>query len=348
MKIQISGICGFAGSQLAKELVNQAWVSSISGIDNLSRKGSWNNLKPLESIGVQVRHADIRSQADMQQLEPADWFIDAAAIPTVLAGTHGDSRSLIEHNLLGTINSLEYCKRVGAGIILLSSSRVYSIDALRSIPLVTRDSAFAVAAEADNHSSAGIVESFPTSSPVSLYGASKLASEVLVNEYAETFQIPAWINRCGVIAGAGQFGKADQGIFSFWLHSWREKRPLKYLGFDGTGYQTRDFLHARDLAQLVAQQLRHPAQSNRTFHISGGQDSACSLNQLSSWCTERWGERKIEAICETRQFDVPWLVLDSQQAIETFAWTPKIRLRQIFEETAEFADEHPNWLESVS
>ena len=69
----------------------------------------------------------------------------------------------------------------------------------------------------------GISEDFPTTAPLSLYGASKLASETLILEYGECFDFPVWINRCGVLAGAGQFGKADQGIFSFWIHSFREK-----------------------------------------------------------------------------------------------------------------------------
>ena len=54
-------------------------------------------------------------------------------------------------------------------------------------------------------------------------GASKLASEQLILEYGNSFDFPVWINRCGVLAGAGQFGKADQGIFSYWIHLQGEK-----------------------------------------------------------------------------------------------------------------------------
>ena len=50
-----------------------------------------------------------------------------------------------------------------------------------------------------------------------------------------------------MLSGAAQFGKADQGIFAFWLHSWREQRPLKYIGFNGQGYQVRHCLHPRYL-----------------------------------------------------------------------------------------------------
>jgi CDP-paratose 2-epimerase len=59
------------------------------------------------------------------------------------------------------------------------------------------------------------------------------------------------MNRCGVLAGAYQFGKADQGIFSYWIHSWARRRPLTYIGFDGMGHQVRDCLHPRDLVPLA-------------------------------------------------------------------------------------------------
>src|SRR6185312_13208555 len=98
----------------------------------------------------------------------------------------------------------------------------------------------------------GVAENFSTQAPVSLYGSAKLASELLSLEYGEAFGFPVFVNRCGVLAGAGQFGKADQGIFSFWIHSWKSKRPLKYIGFGGQGHQVRDCLHPRDLTTLLA------------------------------------------------------------------------------------------------
>ncbi len=82
--------------------------------------------------------------SDLETLPAADWVIDAAANPSVLAGVDGrtSSRQLIEHNLHGTLNLLEYCKRHKAGFILLSSSRVYSIPALAGLPLRAEGPAF--------------------------------------------------------------------------------------------------------------------------------------------------------------------------------------------------------------
>src|SRR6185295_11615660 len=122
-----------------------------------------------------------------------------------------------------------------------------------------------------------------------LYGATKLASETLALEYGAAFDLPVFINRCGVLAGAGQFGKSDQGIFSYWIHSHARRRPLKYLGFNGTGYQVRDCLHARDLLPLLMAQLKNPWRDvPRIVNVSGGIRNSASLRELSAWCAKRF------------------------------------------------------------
>ncbi len=163
---------------------------------------------------------------------------------------------MVEHNLGGTVNVLEYCRSHRAGLILLSTSRVYSIAAQASLPLKADGSGFVLDAASPlpaGVSAAGIDETFSTEPPLSLYGATKRASEQLALEYASAFGFPVWIDRCGVLAGAGQFARPDQGIFSYWIHSWAARRPLKYIGFGGL--QVRDVLHPRDLVPLIARQL---------------------------------------------------------------------------------------------
>ena len=68
-----------------------------------------------------------------------------------------------------------------------------------------------------------------------------------------------WVDRCGVMAGAGQFGTPGQGIFAFWVNAHLRRRPLRYIGFDGMGKQVRDALHPADLAALVDTQMRRGA-----------------------------------------------------------------------------------------
>lgn len=351
MKIFITGICGFVGAAVAGWLRGKDSKLQVAGMDNFLRPGSETNRLRLKSLGIEVRHGDVRNASDFETLPAVDWVIDAAANPSVLAGVDGVSstRQLLEHNLQGTINILEYCKRTRAGFVLLSTSRVYSIRALVSLPLVVRNNAF----ELDDKSSlsagvsrAGIGVDFSTSPPISLYGSTKLASEILALEFAETFSLPVWVNRCGVMAGAGQFGTAEQGIFSFWVHAYARKRPLKYIGFDGQGHQVRDAFHPDDLADLVHRQMNHSTRvDHRVFNAGGGRENAMSLAQLTAWCADRFGKHPIVADPKPRSFDIPWFVMDNTLATQQFGWRPTKSLKTILPEIAEHAERNPNWLE---
>ena len=348
MKILITGICGFAGTSIAKMLLQSHANLQIIGLDNFSRKGSELNISELTNLGIDLIRGDIRSQSDIDALPKADWVIDCAANPSVLAGIDGQSssRELMEHNLLGTINLLEYCKKHKAGLILLSTSRVYSASELAFLPMELSIDRFELKpSEIIGISQNGITENFPTTAPVSLYGASKLASEALILEYGECFDFPVWINRCGVLAGAGQFGKADQGIFSYWVHSFREKKPLKFIGFNGTGHQVRDAMHPKDLVPVLTRQMMEPDMDvAKIINLGGGIDNSMSLKELSIWCEERFGSNKIISSDEVRRMDAPWIVMDSKVAQNAWNWSVKIKIEQILDEIASHAEQNPDWL----
>ena len=165
-------------------------------------------------------------------------------------------------------------------------------------------------------------------------------------EYGAAHDLPVFVNRCGVLAGAGQFGKSDQGIFSYWIHSYCRKKPLRYIGFNGRGYQVRDCLHPLDLASLIQRQIAHPhATPIRILNVGGGVINSMSLAQLSSWCAERFGPHRIGARPEQRNFDIPWLVLNAELARRIWNWTPAIGREQILEDIARHAEQNPHWLE---
>ena len=193
MRVLITGICGFVGSSLAIALREHFENIEVFGVDNFIRPGSERNRLGLKRSGISVQPADLRVASDVANLPRADWIIDAAANPSVLAGTSGpgSSRQIVEHNLGGTINLLEYCRSHCAGFILLSTSRVYSIKALSALPLMVTNGAYQLKADGalppDNFRQDGVAEDFPTEPPLSLYGATKRASELLALEYAETF-----------------------------------------------------------------------------------------------------------------------------------------------------------------
>ncbi len=352
MRILISGICGFVGSTLARALTDAEAGYDIVGFDNFIRPGSETNRADLKRRGVKLFHGDLRAASDLEALPAVDWVIDAAANPSVLAGVDGrtSSRQLVEHNLGGTVNMLELCKTHRAGFVLLSTSRVYSIPPLAALPIEPQNGAFRPAATAllpAGITAAGVAENFSTQAPVSLYGATKLASESLALEYGETFNLPVFINRCGVLAGAGQFGRPDQGIFAYWINSWLQRRPLRYIGFGGTGHQVRDCLHPRDLVPALVKQLGAPklAAADRTANFSGGVASARSLWQLSDWCAAHVGPHTVGADPTPRTFDIPWMVLDSSKARQIWGWQPATPTNAILEEIAAHARNHPNWLD---
>jgi len=345
--ILISGICGFVGSELALGLRRAG--HSVAGFDNFSRPGSELNQPRLESAGVSFFRGDVRCEDDLAAVRGIDWVIDAAANPSVLAGVDGKtgSRELLEHNLWGTVNLLELCKREAAGLILLSTSRVYSIAGLGGLPLSEREGAFTLDEQVAAAGPKGIREDFSTSAPISLYGASKLASEQIALEYGSAFGFPVWVNRCGVMAGAGQFGKPDQGIFSFWIHSWAAGAPLKYIGFGGSGHQVRDCLHPSDLLGLILRQLEcqdSGTQIPRIVNVGGGRDSAVSLRQLSEWCAREFGPRDVAIDRSPRPFDLPWVVLDASLCRADWDWSPRRSVWEICGEIAAHARGNPGWL----
>jgi len=351
MKILITGICGFVGSSLARAFA-QAGGHDLMGLDNFIRPGSETNRAELKKLRVKIFHGDIRSASDLEAIPTVDWVIDAAANPSVLAGVDGktSSRQLIEHNLAGTVNMLEFCKTHRAGFTLLSTSRVYSIPPLADLPVEIHRGAFRPDVSQDlvpGISAQGVAETFSTQAPVSLYGATKIASEALAVEYGATFDFPVFINRCGVMAGAGQFGRPDQGIFAFWINSHLNKRPLKYIGFDGMGHQVRDCLHPRDLIDLLGKQFSagEVPPEHRIVNVSGGATSAMSLRQLTAWCDEQFGTHAVATEATPRPFDIPWMVLDSTKAETVWNWTPTTPVLHILEEIADHARQHPDWLD---
>ena len=349
MRLLITGICGFVGSRLAFALSERMDGLEVIGIDNLLRPGSEGNRRELAARKIKFFHGDLRMRSDIESLPACDWVLDAAANPSVLAGVDGKSspRQLAEHNLSGTLNILEYCRDYKAGLILLSTSRVYSVRELASLPVRTNGNALELDLEKSlppGVSPAGIAESFSVRQPISLYGATKLASEIMAVEYGHTFGFPVWIDRCGVLAGAGQFGTAEQGIFSFWLHAHAARLPLRYIGFGGRGHQVRDAFHPEDLATLLHAQFQRDPSTDPVYNVGGGASNAMSLAQLTAWCDARFGKHRPEPDSRERPFDIPWVVMDYSRTAREFGWSPKRSLMSILDEIESHVRSNPGWL----
>src|SRR6266516_1463231 len=192
MRVLITGVCGFVGAALARGL-REGWPDlEIIGLDSFVQADSELNRAPLRKLGVQVRHDDVHNPSDLETLPRCEWILDAAANPSVLAGVDGktSSRQLIEHNRIGTINMLELATGWRSGLIILSTSRVYSLRKLAAIPVEVRGDRFVPNVTAVNipgFGAQGVTEDFSTEPPLSLYGTSKRSSELLALEYASAF-----------------------------------------------------------------------------------------------------------------------------------------------------------------
>jgi CDP-paratose 2-epimerase len=326
--VVVLGGAGFIGSSLALGLKQAHSDWRITCFDNLRRRGSELNLPRLRAKGIGFVHGDIRSPSDLDSGAGAPTIIlDCSAEPSVLAGV-SSPQYVVQTNLVGTTHMLEWARQTRARILFLSTSRVYPVPAIHSLKMIEKETRFLWDSQQSvpGVSSAGISEDFPLHGHRTLYGATKLASELLIEEYRQGYGLEAIINRCGVITGPWQMGKVDQGVFVLWMAAHYFQKKLSYIGYGGSGKQLRDALHVDDLLQLVLYELEHFTELNgATFNVGGGADFALSLVETTELCQQIAGRRiTIEKVSEERPGDVPVFVTDSRRVMQRTGWRPVI------------------------
>jgi CDP-paratose 2-epimerase len=337
--VLITGGAGFVGSSLGIGLVQHHPDWQITALDNLKRRGSELNLPRLKQAGINFIHGDIRNKEDLDPvaLQP-DLILECSAEPSVLAG-YTSPGYVLQTNLVGTINCLELARQTQADFIFLSTSRVYPIAYLNSLKFREEKTRFQLLEQQPfpGASSLGISEEFPLDKARSLYGTTKLASELLIAEYADAYGLRTLINRCGVLTGPWQMGKVDQGVFALWMAFHYFQKPLKYIGYRGTGKQVRDFLHVADLLDLIDLQIHSLEKlKGQTFNVGGGVSNTLSLYETTQLCQEITGHQiPISPIPETRIGDVPIFITDSSRVMNATGWQPqrdaKTTLTEIYE-----------------
>ena len=324
--VLITGGAGFVGSNLAIQLADRHPDWEIVALDNLHRPGSELNPPRLEEAGVRFVLGDVREPADLMELSGVTALIECSAEPAATSGIDGDTSFVFHTNLTGAYNCLEHARREGAFVLFLSTSRVYPIAALNRLASEESDTRFELSDDQDlpGASAAGIAEDFPLAGPRTLYGATKLAAESLIEEYREMFGLRAVVDRCGVIAGPWQMGKVDQGVFAHWLLSHHFGRPLSYIGYGGTGKQVRDLIHVLDLTDLVERQLLEPdLWDGAVLNVGGGRERSLSLRETTDLCRELTGnEVRISTELERRPGDVPVYISDCARLFERTDWRP--------------------------
>jgi CDP-paratose 2-epimerase len=332
-RVLVTGGAGFVGASLSLALAGRHADWEVVALDNLRRRGSELNLPRLRDAGVEFVHGDVREPSDLLGLGRFDALIECSAEPSALAGLEGDTAYVVDSNLTGAHNCLELARRDDAQFVFLSTSRVYPFGALDALAFREEDTRFELEPEqaVPGAGAAGVAEDFPLTGPRTLYGATKLAVELLVTEYASAYGLRTVVDRCGVIAGPWQMGRVDQGVFTYWLLHHHFGRPLTYIGYGGTGHQVRDLLHVADLVALVDEQLADPgAWDGFVGNVGGGREVSLSLLETTEICRELTGaEVPIEPGDRERPGDVPLYISDCSRLFERTGWRPARGAREV-------------------
>jgi CDP-paratose 2-epimerase len=334
MRVLITGGAGFVGSSLARNFAKSPGGAQVTVFDNLKRRGSELNLKSFRELGIRFVHGDIRNASDLSALGmDFDLFIEASAEPSVHAGMRGSPDYVVHTNLLGTFNCLSFARYHAGKFVFLSTSRVYSIKTLREIALEETPTRFAIKPqqELSGVTTAGISEAFDTSLPRSFYGATKLGSEYLVQEFTEAYGLKSIIYRCGVLCGPGQFGRIDQGVFALWVAYHYFNKALEYFGFGGSGKQVRDLLHPSDLFDLIDQHLdlvdKDPG---GVYNVGGGPAISVSLAELTALCQTIVGITvPVTGRPDTTAVDIPLYISDCGRISAAAGWRPSRNMETI-------------------
>ena len=325
MKILITGGCGFVGSNLALFLKKKGF--KVHTLDNLTRKGSRYNSNLLKKQKIKNYKINISNIKKIKSLPKYDLILDCCAEAAVEISKN-DFDKVINTNLIGTINILKKSKNDKSKIIFISSSRIYPLEEMNKIiknkNLKSKIKISKMFSEKDT-----II------GPKTIYGLTKLCSEMLIEEFSYAYQLKYLINRCGVISGPLQFGKQDQGFVSLWIWRHLNKKKLSYIGYGGYGNQIRDVLHIDDLNELILLQIKNINKiNNKLFTVGGSKTSYTSLNQLTKLCQKITGNKiKMGKVSKTSSYDIPYYLSDNTHVSNTYRWKPKRNINQVVMDT---------------
>jgi len=339
MKILVTGGCGFVGSNICLKLKKEN--HKVYSLDNLSRKSSKLNYLELKKNKITNFNRDISKRNSLENLPRFDIIIDCCAEAAVEVSKKDIDR-VIYTNIIGTFNILKRIKKDNSKLIFISSSRVNSITQILKLSKKKNLKQKLMIKKKIN-------EQFQTSRPKSIYGFTKHASEMLIEEFSFAFGIKYLINRCGVISGPMQFGKQDQGFVSLWIWHHLIKKNLKYIGFGGHGNQIRDVLHIDDLIDLLKKQLRSFKKiNNQTFCIGGSTKSYTSLKNLTKLCQNITKNKiKFNKIKKTSIYDIPYFITDNSKAIRAYNWKPTKNISVIVNDTYNWLLKNKNKLKNL-
>ena len=282
-KILVTGSSGLIGSEVSVFFASQGW--QVHGVDNNQRavffgpQGDtrWNQQRLAEKLGSSFGHheMDIRNRAGV--LELLKTIKPDAIVHTAAQPSHDRAAAIpfddFDTNAVGTLNLLEAVRQAcpEAPFAHMSTNKVYG-DKPNSIKLKELETRWDYddALYAD-----GIKEDFSIDqSKHSLFGASKVAADVMVQEYGRYFGIPTCCLRGGCLTGPNHTGVELHGFLSYLVKCNLEGKEYKIFGYKGK--QVRDNIHSHDVAAFISAFIDAPRVAE-VYNIGGGRDNSCSI-----------------------------------------------------------------------
>jgi CDP-paratose 2-epimerase len=291
----ITGSCGLIGSEVSLYFARNGF--EIYGVDNNQRavffgpegdtRWSLNRLR--SNIGKYAHFdVDIRDRDGILRLVAEvkpDVIIHTAAQPS-----HDRAAAIpfddFDTNAVGTLNLLEAARRAcpEAPFAHMSTNKVYG-DLPNTIPLRELETRWDYADAQYEH---GIPETFSIDqSKHSIFGASKVASDVMVQEYGRYFGMPTCCLRGGCLTGPNHSGVELHGFLSYLIRCNIEGREYKVYGYKGK--QVRDNIHSEDVARFMHAFCENP-RSGEVYNIGGGKDNSCSILEAFKIVEEATGK----------------------------------------------------------
>lgn len=280
-KLLVTGSSGLIGSEVCIYFANN-W--EIHGVDNNQRavffgpQGDtrWNQQRLQSSIKRFTHHElDIRNRQEVLQLL-SDLRPDAV-VHTAAQPSHDRAASIpfddFDTNAVGTLNLLEAVRQFcpEAPFVHMSTNKVYG-DAPNEIPLIELDTRWSYAS---SEYVGGIPETFRIDqSKHSLFGASKVAADVMVQEYGRYFNMNTCCLRGGCLTGPNHSGVELHGFLSYLVKCNLEGRTYNIFGYKGK--QVRDNIHSFDVARFIDEFIENP-RSGEVYNLGGGSQNTCSI-----------------------------------------------------------------------
>ncbi len=339
MNILVTGSSGLIGSEVALFFARQG--ARIHGIDNNQRavffgpQGDtrWNQARLQKEVADYTHHEiDIRDRAGLLDLVASlrpDGIIHTAAQPS-----HDRAAAIpfddFDTNAVGTLNLIEAARRhcPDSPFIHMSTNKVYG-DRPNTIPLNELATRWDYADPAFAH---GIAEDFPIDqSKHSLFGASKVAADVVVQEYGRYFGMPTCCLRGGCLTGPNHSGVELHGFLSYLVKCNLEGREYKIFGYKGK--QVRDNIHSEDVARFMWAFFQNP-RSAEVYNLGGGKENSCSILEAFSIVEEFSGKTQIYTyIDENRVGDHICYYSDLRKMRAHYpAWDISITLRETIQQ----------------